>query len=97
MFDDVTKVVGMLDADIFDAKVIHNEHKNDGSPFVVPEAGRGGTLVVAMVGQMFGEQIIGKFAGLLQPKDTLCDLKVYPVIEGILGEVVFINEFLWDL
>ena len=80
-----------------DAKVIHNEHKNDGSPFVLPEAGCGGTLIVAMLGQMLSEEIIGQFASLFQPIDTLVDLEVYPSIEGILGEVVFVNKLLGDL
>ena len=47
LFDDVTKVVGMLDADIFEAKVVDDEGEHDGMPFVLPEAGGGIELVVA--------------------------------------------------
>ena len=87
----------MAAANILDTKVIHNKYKDDGSPFVAPEAWGGVALKVAMLGQMLSEEIIGQFASLFQAVDPFCDLKVYPIIEGILGEVVFINEFLWDL
>ena len=34
------EMVGMFFADVFDAKVVHDEAKTDGAPFVAPEAGR---------------------------------------------------------
>ena len=77
--------------------IIYNEYKDDGSPFVVPEAGCGGTLIVAMLGQMLSEEIIGQFTSLFQPINPFCDLEVHPIIEDILGEVVLINELLGDL
>ena len=45
--DYVTKVMGVLDANIFHAKVIDNEDEHDGMPFVSPEARGGIELVVA--------------------------------------------------
>ena len=57
----------MSAANILDAKVIHDKHKNDGSPFVALEAGCGGALIVAVLGQMLSEEIIGQFASLFQP------------------------------
>ena len=50
---------GMAATNVLDAKVIQDEHKDDGSPFVVPEAGCGVTLIVAMLGQVLSEEIIG--------------------------------------
>ena len=60
----------MLVTNVLDAEVIHDEHKNDGSPFVVPEAGCSGTLIVAVLGQMLSEEIIGQFTSLFQPIDS---------------------------
>ena len=87
----------MVSFNISDSKVIHNKDKNDGSPFVTPEARCSGALVVAMGGESFGEEVIGQFASLFEAIDAFCDLEVNPVIEGILGEIVLINEFLWDV
>ena len=88
---------GMAAADILDAKVIHNEYKDDGSPFVVPEAWDGVALIVFVLGQTLSEEIIGKLAGLFQPIDPFGDLEVYPVIEHKLSEVVLVDEFLGNL
>ena len=90
-------MVGMLATDVLDAEVIHHEHKDDGLPFVAPEAGCGVALKVFMLGQALSEEIIGKLAGLSQTIDPFGDLKVHPIIERILHEVVFINELLGDL
>ena len=87
----------MVAANILDTKVIHNEYKDDGSPFVAPEAWGGVALKVAVLGQMLSEEIIGKLAGLFQPVDPFGDLEVYPVIEHKLSEVVLVNEFLGNL
>ena len=86
---------GMAATNILDAKIIYDEYKDDGSPFVAPEAWGGVALKVAMLGQMLSEEIIGKLAGLFQPIDPFGDLEVYPVIECKLSEVVLVDEFLW--
>ena len=59
LFDDVTKVVGMLDANIFDAKVVDDESEHDGSPFEPPEAGGGIKLVVSCRVEAFFEEFVG--------------------------------------
>ena len=41
LLDNVTEVMGMLNANVFHAKVINNEGEHDGMPFVLPEAGGG--------------------------------------------------------
>ena len=45
--DYVAEVVGMLNANIFLAKVVDDEGEHDGTPFVSPEARGGIKLVVA--------------------------------------------------
>ena len=97
LLEGLEEVFGMVVANVLDSKVIHDEHKNDGSPFVVPEARHSGALVVAVGGKSFGEEVIGQFASLFEAIDAFCDLEVNPVVEGILGEIVLINEFLWDV
>ena len=59
LFDDVTKVVGMLDANILDAKVIDDEDEHDGLPFVSPEARGGIELVVSCLVEAFLEEFVG--------------------------------------
>jgi hypothetical protein len=59
VFYDVTKVMGMLNANIFDAKVVYNEGEHDGSPFVMPEAGGGIELVVSCLVEAFFKEFVG--------------------------------------
>ena len=91
------QVFGMAAVNILDAKVVHNKDKDDGPPLVMPQARGSGTLVIAMGRKSFGEKVVGQFASLLEAIDAFCDLEVNPVIEGILGEIVLIDEFLWDV
>ena len=46
---------------------------------------------------MLGEEIIGKFPGLLEAVDTFGDFKVYPSVVDVLFKVVLIDEFLRNL
>ena len=59
MLEGLEEIFGMLAANVLDAKVIHDKHKDDGSPFMAPEARCGVALMVAILGQMLSEDIIG--------------------------------------
>jgi len=47
-------------------------------------------------GELFREEIVGELSCLLQSINTLINFKVYPTIFFVFGEVVLIDEFLWD-
>ena len=50
LFEGILKVISMAVADSFKIKVINDEAEEDRAPFVEPEDGSGGALVVAMLG-----------------------------------------------
>ena len=97
LLEGMEQMVGMMAPYVLYAKVIHNKYKDDGLPFVAPEAGCDVTLRVAMLGQALSEEVIGKLTSLFQSVDSFGDLKVHPIIEHELHEVIFIDELLGDL
>ena len=82
--------------DILDAEVIYDEHEHDGAPAMSPEAGCNRALIISVVMEARRQEVIGKFAGLLEAIDTFGDLEVHPAIVCQCGEIVFVNEFIWD-
>ena len=69
------EVVSMPLIDILNAKVIYDDHKHDGVPLVLPQAGCGSTLIVAMLSESVGEQVVGQFTCLLEAADTFVSLR----------------------
>ena len=59
LFYDVREVMGVLNANIFDAKVVYDEGEHDGLPFVLPEARGGIKLVVACLVEAFLKEFVG--------------------------------------
>ena len=51
-------------------------------------------MVVSVLKQSFGEEVIGKFSGLLEPVHPFGELVVYPAVVGILFKFIFVNNFL---
>ena len=49
----------MTFANIFNTKVAGDEAEEDGTPFVMPWARSGGTLVVSMFGEAFSKEVVG--------------------------------------
>ena len=49
-FEGISKVVGMEAAYIFNSKVVNDEAEEDRAPFVAPNTGSGGALVVFVLG-----------------------------------------------
>ena len=54
-FDGVSKMDGMLFANIFNAEVVYNESEHDGAPFVAPKTRGAFALVVAFLCKAFGK------------------------------------------
>ena len=87
-------MLGVLAADILNAKIVNDEGKDDGSPAVVPEAWCSRSLVVSVLVEVGCKQIVGQFAGLFKIIDPFLDLEVYPAVAGQGAEVIFVGEFL---
>ncbi len=84
-------------ANILDGKVVDNECKHDGAPFVVIEPGGGGCLVVVEFDKAVSEEFVGKEAYLGETVHALVHLKVDPGVKSKLVELVLVNEFLGDV
>ena len=50
IFEGISKVTGMAVANIFNTKVVNDESEEDRAPFVAPNTGSGGALVVFVLG-----------------------------------------------
>ena len=50
-----------------------------------------------MFRQTLGEEVVGKLTCLFQAIDAFGDFKIDPTIVCILGEVIFIDEFLGNV
>jgi len=93
----VSEVVSVVVADVFDSEVVDYECEHDGLPLVAPEARSAFTLVVAFVGEMLSEEVLGEDAGLGEAVDAFANFEVYPAVVYVMQEVVLSDEFLWDV
>jgi hypothetical protein len=84
-------------ANVLDGKVIDNECKHDGVPFVAPEPRGGGCLIVVKFGKVVSEEFVGKDACLGQTVHATAHFEVDPGVVGKLVELVLVNEFLGDV
>ena len=64
ILEDGYKMLGVLFAHVFDSRVVDDETKQDGLPFVVPEAWRCGYLVI----QLGLDVIISIYSPQLEPR-----------------------------
>jgi hypothetical protein len=81
-------------AKVLDGKVVDNECKHDGAPFVVPEPGGGGCLAVVEFGKAVLEEFVGKDACLGETLHAMAHFEVDPGVTGKLVELVLVDEFL---
>ncbi len=50
-----------------------------------------------MGGESFCEEIVCELTCLLQSINSIINFKVYPSVVFVVSEIVFIDEFLWDV
>ena len=62
-----------------------------------PESRCGGSLLVAVFVEAFGEEVVGELVSLGKAIDTFVNLEVYPAITGFVVEVVFLEKFTGDI
>ena len=91
------QVVGVAFVCVLEAEVVNDEDKDEWSPIVAPESRCDGTLVVTVFGKSRGEEVIGELSGLLEAVDAFVNFEVDPTIVCVFGEVVLVDEFLWDI
>jgi hypothetical protein len=97
LFERLAKMIQVGIANVLDGKVINNECEHDGAPFVAPEPGGGGCLVVVEFGKTVSEEFVGKDACLGETVHATVHLKLDPRVAGKLVELVLIDEFLGDI
>ncbi len=69
---------------VLDGKVIDNECKHDGAPFVAPEPGGGGCVILVELGKAVLEVFVGKDACLGETVHATAHFKVDPRVRAIL-------------
>ncbi len=90
-------MVKVFNSNIFNAKIINNQAKLDGMPFVAPKSWHGGSFKTAFSNKVGSKMIVGKDAGLRKTISALENFKVYPTITVLIQEVVFQDELVWDI
>jgi hypothetical protein len=78
LLESLAKMIQVGITNVLDGKVIDNECKHDGAPFVAPEPGGGGCLVVVEFGKAVSNEFVGKDACLGETVHAAVHLKVDP-------------------
>jgi hypothetical protein len=97
LFESLAKMIQVGITNVLDCKVVENKCKYDGAPFVAPEPGGGGCLIVVEFGEAFLKEFVGKDACLGETVHATVHFKVDPGVAGNLVELVLNDEFLGDV
>ncbi len=97
LFESLAKMTQVSITNVLDGKVVDNECKHDGAPFVAPEPRGGGCPVVVKFGKTVLEEFVGKDACMGEITHTMAHFKVDPGVAGNLVELVLVDEFLGDV
>jgi hypothetical protein len=97
LLESLAKMIQVGITNVLNGKVVNNECKHDGAPFVAPEPGGGGCLVVVKFGKEVREEFVGKDACLGETVHATAHFKVDPGVMGKLVELVLFEEFLGDV
>jgi hypothetical protein len=87
----------MINANIFNTKVIYDEAELEGTPFVAPETWHGSSFIEALSNEAGSKKVIGKDAGLGNSVTALANFKIDPAILVVTNKVVLIDEFFRDV
>ncbi len=74
---------------VLDGKVVDNECKHDGAPFVAPEPGGGGCFVVVKISEAVSEEFVGKDVCLGESVHATAHFEVDP---GLLSFYLSMNS-----
>ena len=78
LVEDAKKVVGMLAANVFGAKIVNDQDKLDRTPDVSPEARCGSRFVVPRRSESLAEEVVGDPSGLGQSIGASDNGEVHP-------------------
>jgi hypothetical protein len=87
----------MLNANVFDTKVIPDEAELEWMPFVASKFWRGSSFVEALSNEVQSEKVIGKDASLGKSVTALANFNVDPAILVLAREIVLLDELIWDV
>jgi hypothetical protein len=94
LFESLAKMIQVGSDNVWDGKVVNNECKHGGAPFVAPEPEGDGCFVVVKFNKAVLEEFVGKDSCLGETVHAAAHLKVDPGVTGKLVELVLVNEFL---
>jgi hypothetical protein len=97
LFESLAKMIQVGITKVLDGKVVNNECKHDRAPFVVPEPGGGGYLIVVKFSKAVLEEFVGKDACLGETVHAMAHFKVDSGVAGNLDEFLLIDKFLGDV
>ncbi len=97
LFESLAKMIQVGITIVLDGKVVDNECKHNGAPFVAPESRGGGCFVVVKIGKVVLEEFVGKDACLGETVHATAHFEVDPGVAGNLVELVLVNEFLGEV
>ena len=86
----------MLFSNVFHSEVIHNEAEGNGASFVGEEAGDSFGLVVAVLGEIGDEDIVGNAAGLGEAVHAFADLNIDIAVADEGFKVVVLHDAVWN-
>ncbi len=97
LLESLEKMIQVGIANVLDGKVVEDECKHDEAPFVVPEPGSGGCLVVVKFGKAVSEEFVSKNACLGETVNATVHFEVDPGVTGKLIVLILIDKFLGDV
>ncbi len=93
LFESLAKMIQVGITNVLEGKVVNNECKHDGAPFVAPEPGGGGCFTVVKIGEAVSEEFVGKDACLGETVHATAHFKVDPGVVCNIVELVLVDEF----
>jgi hypothetical protein len=96
LLEKIEEVVEVFNSKVFNAKVVSNQAKLDGTPFVAPKSWHGGSFIVAFRNKVQLKKIVGKDAGLEKTVTALANFEVNLTSTVLTQDVVFQVKFVWD-
>ena len=85
------EVTSVAFSGLYHPKIINDQQKCDGAPLVAPQARGDRALVVAMLDNVFTEQIIGYLSTLGQTLVSFADFEIGPPVTIVVVIILFVD------
>ena len=90
--ESVKEVLGIRFVDVFDTKIINNQHEGKVVQSMFPQAQGDWHWSEPMWGKEFGEAVIGNVAGLGEPIHAFADFNVDVLVVDERGEIILLHD-----